>query len=76
MDPKASDIKASNIEEVKKSVSIGNTNDFGTGGMATKLEAAQRAIAYNIPTIIAHGGRERILESLAAGTQQATIFTG
>jgi glutamate 5-kinase len=64
------------IEEVRRTVSVGTTNDFGTGGMATKLDAAQRALGYNIPTIIAHGGRPRALEALAAGTQQGTIFTG
>jgi len=64
------------IEKIRKMVSIGNTNDFGTGGMGTKIDAAQKALAYNIPTIIAHGGRPRVLEALAAGTQQGTIFTG
>ena len=65
-----------NVEEIGKKISTGNTNDFGTGGMETKLEAARRAIAYNIPTIIAHGGRERALESLASGAQQGTIIKG
>ena len=64
------------IEKIRSTVTIGNTNDFGTGGMGTKIDAAQRALAYNIPTIIAHGGRPRALEALAAGTQQGTIFTG
>ena len=68
--------EVSDIENIRKTVSIGNTNDFGTGGMATKIDAAQRALAYNIPTIIAHGGRKRALEALAAGNQQGTIFTG
>lgn len=64
------------IEKIRSTVSIGKANDFGTGGMATKIDAAQKALAYNIPTIIAHGGRPRALEALAAGTQQGTIFTG
>ena len=64
------------IEKIRNTVTIGNTNDFGTGGMGTKIDAAQRALAYSIPTIIAHGGRPRALEALAAGTQQGTIFTG
>ena len=65
-----------NIANVRNEVTVGRTNDFGTGGMGTKIDAAQRALAYNIPTIIAHGGRPRALEALAAGMQQGTIFTG
>ncbi|MCL2478750.1 MAG: glutamate 5-kinase [Treponema sp.] len=64
------------IAKIREMVTIGETNGFGTGGMATKIDAAQKALAYNIPTIIAHGGRPRVLEALAAGTQQGTIFTG
>ena len=64
------------IEKIRNTVTVGKTNDFGTGGMGTKIDAAQRALAYNIPTIIAHGGRKRALEALAAGTQMGTIFTG
>jgi glutamate 5-kinase len=62
------------IAATKASVSIGKTNRFGTGGIATKLEAAERVVSYGIPMILAHGGRERALESLAAGTQQGTAF--
>lgn len=68
--------EVSNTGKIRQSVSIGSTNDFGTGGMATKIDAAQKALAYSIPTIIAHGGRPRVLEALAAGVQQGTIFTG
>ncbi|GHV94167.1 hypothetical protein AGMMS50293_04870 [Spirochaetia bacterium] len=62
------------IESVRKNISIGATNSFGTGGIATKLDAAQRAFSYGIPTILAHGGKPRCLESLAAGTQKGTAF--
>jgi glutamate 5-kinase len=62
------------IEEIRKKISIGSTNDFGTGGIATKLDAAQKAAFYGIPTILAHGSRERSLESLASGKQQGTAF--
>jgi glutamate 5-kinase len=62
------------IAAVKKHISIGSTNSFGTGGIATKLEAAARVIPYGIPTILAHGGRPRVLEALASGTQPGTAF--
>ncbi|GHU66710.1 hypothetical protein FACS189447_08110 [Spirochaetia bacterium] len=62
------------IAEIRTSIAIGGTNNFGTGGIATKLSAAEQALPYGIPTIIAHGGRPRMLEALAAGTQQGTAF--
>ena len=62
------------IDTIRKTVSIGATNDFGTGGIATKLTAAEQALAYGIPTILAHGGRPRCLEALAAGRQKGTVF--
>jgi glutamate 5-kinase len=62
------------IDAARQRVSIGAANSFGTGGIATKLDAAQRACSYGIPTILAHGGRPRSLEALAAGTQNGTAF--
>ena len=62
------------IDAVRKNISIGAANSFGTGGIATKLDAAQRAFHYGIPTIIAHGSRPRCLEALAAGKQKGTAF--
>jgi len=63
-----------NINEIKKKVTFGSTNSFGTGGIATKISAAERAFPYGISTIIANGSKPRALEALAAGKQQATAF--
>jgi glutamate 5-kinase len=62
------------IEAVKKNIAAGSTNSFGTGGIATKLSAAERAAGYGIPTILAHGGRPRALEALVSGKQSGTAF--
>jgi glutamate 5-kinase len=62
------------IEEVKKKIVIGSSNALGTGGIATKISAAERAVPYGISTIIANGSKERALEALAAGNQRATVF--
>jgi len=62
------------IDQARKNVDIGAVSNFGTGGIATKLNAAQRALSYGIPTVLAHGGRPRCLEALAAGTQKGTVF--
>jgi glutamate 5-kinase len=62
------------IAAARRSVGSGETNEFGTGGIVTKLDAAEQALSYGIPMILAHGGRERVLEALAAGTQRGTAF--
>ena len=62
------------IETTQKKISIGTTNNFGTGGITTKLEAARLAMSYGIPAILAHGGRPRSLEALSAGSQKGTVF--
>ena len=62
------------IDQARKNVSIGAVSNFGTGGIATKLDAAQRAFSYGIPTILTHGGRPRCLEALASGRQKGTVF--
>jgi len=62
------------IAEVRKNISIGATNNFGTGGIATKLDAAEMALSYGIQTILANGGKPRSLEALAAGNQKGTVF--
>jgi len=62
------------IAETKKMVNIGTPNSLGTGGIATKISAAEKTVPYGIPTIIANGSLTRALEALAAGKQQATAF--
>ena len=62
------------VASIRSQISAGATNDFGTGGIATKLDAAQRVFAYGIPTILANGSKPRILESLAEGTAEGTAF--
>ncbi len=66
--------EVSDIGLLRDSISIGCTNDFGTGGIATKLEAAEHVTSYGIPMVLANGGKPRSLESLAAGTQKGTLF--
>jgi len=62
------------FEIVQKNISIGAANDFGTGGIATKLDAAKLAVSYGISAILANGGKSRSLETLAAGNQKGTVF--
>jgi glutamate 5-kinase len=62
------------ISAIRKNVAAGSANSFGTGGIVTKIDAAWRVLSYGIPMILAHGGRPRVLEALAGGTQRGTAF--
>ena len=44
------------------------------GGMRTKIEAARTAAAYGVPTIIANGMRDSILEQIFRGEDVGTFF--
>ena len=63
------------IDKLKKSITMGSTNSFGTGGIATKIEAAVKTTKCGIPMILANGGKEKALTHLADGSQKATVFT-
>ncbi|MDR0452251.1 MAG: glutamate 5-kinase [Treponema sp.] len=63
-----------NFEELKKNITVGSAGNFGTGGIATKISAAERAAEFGIPTVIANGRRPGALEALATGAQRATAF--
>jgi len=62
------------IDAVRKNITIGNTSDFGTGGIATKLDAAKLALSYGIPAVLANGKSPRCLEALENGSQKGTVF--
>lgn len=47
---------------------------IGIGGMRTKIEAADKASARGIATVIANGRREAALDALAAGRVDGTLF--
>ncbi len=46
----------------------------GTGGMLSKLEAARKAAAYGIPTVIANGQRPGVMGRVLAGELEGTLF--
>lgn len=66
--------QVSNISELRTHIIIGNANSFGTGGMETKIEAAEKTVSYGIPMILANGSYPHALEQLTAGTMKATYF--
>ena len=62
------------IPDLRKSIKIGETNSFGTGGIETKIQAAEKVTEYGIEMILANGGKTDALENLAKGNQKGTLF--
>lgn len=53
----------------------GPESGVGSGGMASKLNAARAANLANIPLLIADGKQENVLPSIFSGLEVGTIFT-
>lgn len=62
------------IEKLQSDINIGNPNDFGTGGIKTKIQAAQKVNSYGIPLLIANGSEENIIDNLVSGEAKGTLF--
>ncbi len=65
------------IDEVDEGVTAfvcATKSAVGTGGMLSKLEAARKAAAYGIPTVIANGRRPGVMGRILAGENEGTIF--
>lgn len=52
----------------------GSSTNLGTGGMVTKIEAAQIASQSGTRTIIASSARPNVLKEIAEGKQVGTLF--
>ena len=61
--------------EVAEAV-LGDASRLGRGGMRSKVLAAQMAAAAGIPTVIAGGAGEAVLEPILAGEPRGTRFQG
>lgn len=62
-----------NIDDSVFSLARG-TGALGTGGMATKIEAAQIAVQSGIPTVIAKFSERDVILRIAAGEAIGTLF--
>jgi glutamate 5-kinase len=62
------------IDDSTFSKAGGSTSAVGTGGMRTKLEAAQKAAARGIATVIANGRKAEALNALLNGENPGTLF--
>jgi glutamate 5-kinase len=54
----------------------GTGSDAGSGGMATKIEAANMLMKAGIPMVICDGRRDRVVVDAAAGLPVGTSFAG
>lgn len=64
------------IQDLRSKIKIGAANEFGTGGIETKIHAAEKTTVYGIPMILSSGKKENCLKSLTEGTQPGTLFLG
>jgi len=65
------------IERIGEDVENTAGGTFGKttiGGMKTKIEAAKKAAAYGVPTIIANGNNGSTLEDIFDGKEVGTLF--
>ena len=62
------------IQKLRESIHIGEANSFGTGGIETKIQAAEKTTVYGIPMLLANGGKENILDNLCNGTAKGSLF--
>ncbi|MBI4495833.1 MAG: glutamate 5-kinase [Deltaproteobacteria bacterium] len=52
----------------------GTLNPFSVGGMVTKLQAARKAALYGVPTVLANGTEDEILDRILKGEEVGTLF--
>lgn len=67
--------KVDSIEDLRKTITIGEANSFGTGGIETKLQAAQKVTEYGIEMILSNGSRQNALTALLECDSRGTLFS-
>lgn len=66
--------KVINPEELERYISIGEKSSFGTGGIATKIEAAKIVNKYGTSLIVAKGKEKDLILNLSEGKGKGTLF--
>lgn len=62
------------INKLKSEISFGDKSHFGTGGIQTKIEAAEKVTSYGIPMILACGKTENIITGLIDKRERGSLF--
>ena len=68
--------EVSDIDALLGNIEVKGTSSFGTGGVATKIEAAAMVGEYSIPSILLNGKKKDILLKAMKGEETGTIFYG
>ncbi|MSP63329.1 MAG: glutamate 5-kinase [Myxococcales bacterium] len=66
--------EVNDIDREAAPVAGGSTSGIGTGGMASKVEAARIAVRFGVPTVVASGRRERPVTPILDGEEVGTVF--
>ena len=64
----------SSIPELREKIKIGGTSSFGTGGVETKIQAAEKVTKYGIELLLANGKKENALAGLLQEDASGTLF--
>lgn len=62
------------VNEEALALAVGKTSALSTGGMATKLQAAQNAATIGALVVIASGFQEHVIEDVMAGHSVGTLI--
>lgn len=62
------------IDSRIENLATGTKSTVGVGGMATKIQAANKVAIFGVPTIIAHGKRAGVIEAIFQGEDVGTLF--
>lgn len=65
-----------NAEQLERTIDIGEKSLFGTGGIATKIEAAAKVNKYGIPMLLLNGSKQDIIREGLSGEGKGTLFLG
>ena len=63
------------VTEEMERKATGTLTPFSIGGMVTKLQAARKAALFGVPTILANGMAEGLLEKILRGEDVGTLFS-
>ena len=80
-DPKSNDDAqlietVTDIDVLLGEISIGGTSSFGTGGIASKIEAARLVNMYGNSMVLLNGKKHNIIRKAMDGEEKGTLFLG
>lgn len=64
------------IDELMRNIDIEGLSSFGTGGIATKIEAARKVKPFGTNLILLNGRKPNIIQKAYEGVEKGTVFIG